>query len=95
MVDWPQALTVLGIVVWTRTSGTLAVAASASRVPLAVTLGVLLVIIANARITAAEDLDALYGFACAKLDFLERELERGLSRTERSSSPAFSVWPSG
>jgi hypothetical protein len=52
-------LTVLGIVVWTRTSGTLAVAASASRVPLAVTLGVLLVIIANARIAGAIKRDNL------------------------------------
>jgi anthranilate synthase component 1 len=47
-----------------------------------------ILIIANARITPAEDLEALYGFACAKLDFLERELERGLSRPERSSAPA-------
>src|SRR5690349_2736299 len=46
-----------------------------------------ILIVANARITPAEDLDALYQFACAKIDFLERELERGLSRPERSAAP--------
>src|SRR4051812_14984440 len=40
-----------------------------------------ILIIANARITADEDLSALYQFACAKIQFLERELERGLSQT--------------
>jgi anthranilate synthase component 1 len=39
--------------------------------------------IANARVSAAEALPALYEFACAKIDFLERELERSLSRPER------------
>jgi anthranilate synthase component 1 len=43
-----------------------------------------ILIIANARVTADEDLGALYQFACAKLDFLERELERGLSQPERT-----------
>ena len=38
-----------------------------------------ILIIANARVTADEDLGALYQFACAKIQFLERELERGLS----------------
>ena len=42
-----------------------------------------ILIIANARITADEDLEALYQFACAKIHFLERELERGLSQPER------------
>ena len=42
-----------------------------------------ILIIANARITADEDLESLYGFACAKIQFLERELERGLSQPER------------
>jgi anthranilate synthase component 1 len=42
-----------------------------------------ILIIANARVTADEDLEALYQFACAKIDFLERELERGLSQPER------------
>ena len=41
-----------------------------------------ILIIANARITADEDLRALYQFACAKIEFLERELERGLSQPE-------------
>ena len=40
-----------------------------------------ILIIANARVTADEDLAALYQFACAKIQFLERELERSLSHT--------------
>ena len=47
-----------------------------------------ILIIANARVTADEDLRALYQFACAKIQFLERELERGLSQPERTSQPA-------
>jgi anthranilate synthase component 1 len=39
-----------------------------------------ILVIANARITPDEDLDALYQFACAKIQFLERELERALSQ---------------
>lgn len=39
-----------------------------------------ILIIANARITPDEDLEALYHFACAKIQFLERELERDLSQ---------------
>ena len=39
-----------------------------------------ILIIANARVTADEDLSALYQFACAKIQFLERELERSLSQ---------------
>src|SRR5206468_5617242 len=38
-----------------------------------------ILIIANARITADDDLESLYQFACAKIQFLERELERSLS----------------
>jgi anthranilate synthase component 1 len=45
-----------------------------------------ILIIANARITADDDLEALYLFACAKIDFLERELERNLSKTQRAAS---------
>ena len=45
-----------------------------------------ILIIANARVTADEDLNALYQFACAKIQFLERELERGLSQPEPSSN---------
>jgi anthranilate synthase component I len=49
-----------------------------------------ILIIANARVTADEDLAALYQFACAKIQFLERELERGLSQPpgERRAAPA-------
>src|SRR5947208_14046840 len=45
-----------------------------------------ILIIANARITADEDLESLYQFACAKIGFLERELERTLSHA--SPQPA-------
>jgi anthranilate synthase component I len=47
-----------------------------------------ILIIANARITADEDLRALYQFACAKIQFLERELERGLSQPQPDPRPA-------
>jgi anthranilate synthase component I len=46
-----------------------------------------ILIIANARITADDDLESLYQFACAKIGFLERELERSLSH-ERAPSGA-------
>jgi len=39
-----------------------------------------ILIIANARITGGEDLASLYQFARAKIEFVERELERTLSR---------------
>src|SRR5436305_9257659 len=42
-----------------------------------------ILIIANARITADDDLESLYQFACAKIQFLERELERPLSHTRK------------
>ena len=45
-----------------------------------------ILIIANARITADDDLESLYQFACAKIDFLERELERNLSKTRGASA---------
>ena len=38
-----------------------------------------ILVIANARITPDEDLEALYQFACARIDFVERELQRNLS----------------
>ncbi len=41
-----------------------------------------ILIVANARVTGDEDLRALYQFASAKIGFLERELERGLSQPE-------------
>jgi anthranilate synthase component 1 len=40
-----------------------------------------ILIIANARITGDEDLESLYQFARAKIEFVERELERALSKT--------------
>jgi anthranilate synthase component 1 len=48
-----------------------------------------ILIVANARVTGDEDLTALYQFACAKIQFLERELERGLSQAlpEAQSAP--------
>jgi anthranilate synthase component I len=39
-----------------------------------------ILVIANARITGDEDLESLYQFACAKIAFVERELQRGLSQ---------------
>jgi anthranilate synthase component I len=50
-----------------------------------------ILVIANARVTADEDLAALYQFACAKIQFLERELERGLSQTPPRRQPAPTV----
>jgi anthranilate synthase component 1 len=48
-----------------------------------------ILIVANARITADDDLESLYQFACAKIEFLERELERSLShsRTDYGALP--------
>ena len=40
-----------------------------------------ILIIANARITGDEDLESLYQFARAKIEFVERELDRTLSKT--------------
>ncbi len=50
-----------------------------------------ILIIANARVTADDDLESLYQFACAKISFLERELERSLSVTRRVGAPALEV----
>jgi anthranilate synthase component 1 len=50
-----------------------------------------ILIIANARITADEDLDSLYQFACAKIQFVERELERSLSHKQAEPSEAIQV----
>ena len=44
-----------------------------------------ILIIANARITGDEDLESLYQFACTKIEFVERELERMLSRSPQST----------
>jgi anthranilate synthase component 1 len=38
-----------------------------------------ILLIANARVSGDEELRSLYQFACAKIEFLERELERALS----------------
>jgi anthranilate synthase component 1 len=50
-----------------------------------------ILIISNARITADEDLESLYQFACAKIQFVERELERSLSRRRRDGGLALEV----
>ena len=42
-----------------------------------------ILLIANARITPDENLETLYQFACARIEFLERELERSLSQLDR------------
>src|SRR5882757_6437656 len=42
-----------------------------------------ILLIANARVSANDDLESLYQFACAKIQFLERELERSLSHPQR------------
>ena len=47
-----------------------------------------ILIIANARITADDDLESLYQFACAKIQFLERELERNLSHKRPDAAAA-------
>ena len=47
-----------------------------------------ILVIANARISGDEDLKALYQFACAKIAFVEQELERPLSvPTRREDGP--------
>ena len=45
-----------------------------------------MLIIANARITADDDLESLYQFACAKIQFLEKELDRSLSRVRHEGA---------
>ena len=50
-----------------------------------------ILVIANARIAPGEDLEGLYQFACAKIDFLERELQRGLSQEEPVPSRPLAV----
>src|SRR3989449_5746637 len=50
-----------------------------------------ILIIANARITADEDLESLYQFACAKIAFLERELERSLSHARPAAADGVGV----
>jgi anthranilate synthase component 1 len=50
-----------------------------------------ILIIANARITADDDLESLYQFACAKIRFLERELERSLSTVRAGMTTGVAV----
>jgi anthranilate synthase component 1 len=50
-----------------------------------------ILIISNARITADDDLESLYQFACAKIQFLERELERNLSIARSPSTGALDL----
>src|ERR671914_3079488 len=50
-----------------------------------------ILIIANARITGDEDLESLYQFACAKIAFVERELERPLSKVTRQTTPPLAI----
>jgi anthranilate synthase component 1 len=50
-----------------------------------------ILIIANARITPDDDLEALYQFACTKIDFLERELRRDLSHPRPKPGEAITV----
>ena len=50
-----------------------------------------ILIIANARITGDEDLESLYQFACAKIEFVERELQRGLSHVRPNGGGPLTV----
>jgi anthranilate synthase component 1 len=49
--------------------------------------------IANARVRGGEDLRTLYDFACAKIEFLERELERNVSKPSREPAAPLVVVP--
>ena len=50
-----------------------------------------ILIIANARVTGDEDLDSLYQFACTKIEFVERELDRTLSKAPPPVAAPFEV----
>jgi anthranilate synthase component 1 len=50
-----------------------------------------ILIIANARITGDEDLESLYQFACTKIEFVERELDRTLSKAPPTEAKALEV----
>src|SRR6185369_5745985 len=50
-----------------------------------------ILIIANARITPDDDLEALYQFACTKIDFLERELRRDFAHPRPNRGPGIHV----
>jgi anthranilate synthase component 1 len=46
-----------------------------------------ILLVANARISGDEDLRSLYQFACARIEFLERELDRALSLARAPAAP--------
>ncbi|MEQ1760887.1 MAG: anthranilate synthase component I [Vicinamibacterales bacterium] len=46
-----------------------------------------ILVIANARVTEGDDLASLYQFALARIGFVERELERELSKPPRADAP--------
>jgi len=50
-----------------------------------------ILLIANARITPDDDLEALYQFACTKIDFLECELRRDFSHPKQTPGQPISV----
>ena len=50
-----------------------------------------ILLIANARISGHEDLKSLYQFACAKIEFLEGELERALSLKRTTGGDALKL----
>jgi anthranilate synthase component 1 len=50
-----------------------------------------ILIIANARITGDEDLESLYQFARTRIEFVERELERPLSKPARPEATPLEV----
>jgi anthranilate synthase component 1 len=50
-----------------------------------------ILVIANARITGDDDLEAMYQAACARIAFVERELERTLSKPEPVARPPLEV----
>ena len=50
-----------------------------------------ILVIANARITGDEDLESLYQFACTRIGFVERELDRALSVPVRGEAAVLEV----
>ena len=52
-----------------------------------------ILLIANARISPDEDLRSLYQFACAKIEFLQSELERSLSLKHSASKEPLTLTP--
>ncbi len=52
-----------------------------------------ILIIANARITGDQDLESLYQFACTRIEFAQRELERNLSYAAPAAHAPLQVVP--